>query len=170
MALDTRGMKFSSLDVDEVPMQQMFMDNLIPEERKSIFLVVCISDKPVTGAPTREGSWTRIDLAQNAEATDRATVFHRRQRCPGSATWSSHADKGFLCVTFDLPEAWAERGDADTLPRVHVYATATPGTMDVVLREGVCADHPNDAWIVLGGTQATKGRPTPCKLSHCFPR
>ena len=24
--------------------------------------------------------------------------------------------------------------------------------MDVVLREGVCADHPNEAWIVLGGT------------------
>ena len=44
------------------------------------------------------------------------------------------------------------KGGTDTLPRVHVYATATPGTMDVVLREGVSADHPNDAWIVMGGT------------------
>ena len=43
-------------------------------------------------------------------------------------------------------------GGTVTLPRVHVYATATPGTMDVVIREGVCAVHPNEAWIVLGGT------------------
>ena len=76
MVLDSRGTKFSSLDADEVPMQEVSMDNLIPEERKTIILVVCISDNPVNGAPTRAGSWTRIDLAQPAEATDRVKVFH----------------------------------------------------------------------------------------------
>ena len=77
MVLDSRGTKFSSPDADDVPMQEVFMDNRIPEERNTIILVVCISDKPVNGTPTRAQSWTRIDLAQPAEATDRATAFHR---------------------------------------------------------------------------------------------
>ena len=77
MVLDSRRTKVSSLDAEDPPMQEVFLDNLRPEERKTIVLVVCISDKPVNGTPTRAQSWTRIDLAQPAEATDRATAFHR---------------------------------------------------------------------------------------------
>ena len=152
MALDSRGAKFSSLDADDVPMQEVFMDNLNPEERKTIILVVCISDKSVNGAPTRAESWKRIELGHPAKGTDRVTVFHRQGRCPGTMTYSSDADKGFLRVTFSPPDLWAKSRDAETLPSVHVYATARAGTMDVVLREAVSAAHPNEAWIVLGDT------------------
>ena len=57
--------------------------------------------------------------------------------------------KGFLCVTFALPER-RDGGDADTLPLIRVYATTRPCTMDAVLREGVGADKPNEPWLVLG--------------------
>ena len=157
MVHDTRGTKCSSLDDDEVPMKEMFLDNLVPEERKTIILVVCISDKPVKGAPTRE------------EAIGPLTLFHRKERCPGNTTRRYEAEKGFLCVTFALPER-REGGDADTLPLIRVYATTRPCTMGAILREGLCAGTPNEPWHVLGGTQGTEGKPTPCNQSHCFLR
>ena len=94
-------------------MKEMFLDNLVPEERKTIILVVCISDKPVKDAPTRE------------EAIGPLTLFHRKERCPGNTTRRYEAEKGFLCVTFALPER-REGGDAETLPAGYRPETEHP--------------------------------------------
>ena len=88
LVLDTRDTRD-----DEVPMQDVFMDNLHREERTTIFLVVCISDTPVKGLPTRE-SWTRIDLPQHTEATSKLTVLRRLERRPGNTAWEYAAKQG----------------------------------------------------------------------------
>ena len=138
------------------------MANLMPEERESILVVVCISKEPLEGLPSRQHVWARVELRRHAEATGTLVLFYKREAWQGQIQvvecTCSRRNVNFLELTCGWRGVGGSR-DADTLPRMRLFATLPPCTMDDVLDAGVVPDQGQwtrfHSWLVLGDTGHT---------------
>ena len=74
MVVDTRN-EFSENDPK---MQELFHANLMPEERESVVVVVCISKTSLKGVPSKNHAWTKVKLTSRAEGRGRLVLFYKR--------------------------------------------------------------------------------------------
>ena len=106
-------------------MHELYMANLLLEERESIMVVVCISHQALKGLPSRKHSWERVAMASGHGTL---VVFYKREAWQGRVKVEERrcaTGEDFLQLTCGITDVGGRRG-ADTLPTMRMFATITP--------------------------------------------